>query len=358
LKKRVFFVTFAGDEGGPQAWFKQVASHPRFRDDVDAHIWMPSGNFKGPMGKLRLFRACRSEYAQAGRIKVVYVSLDLDFGVQIALMLRILGAKTIIMHSHVARFTDQEGFKFRMYRKLAAAIADRKVAVSEDSARGMFGCGLERAKLLPAFVDFKVLWDASNGCSEEAVRSLTAEVEKKFVFACIGRMARNKNMELGIDAFALYRENNRSAGSKLLLVGTGPREESLKVKCAELGIEGDVIFYGWVDNVEVYLRYAVDCLLMPSLLEGAPRVAMEAQAFGCSVIVSEAIPEFCLFREDLATRLNELDAEIWAREMERVARGGKKTIGNGIEIARQHPLFSIDQGIEDFLGLLEPSETP
>ena len=262
------------------------------------------------------------------------------------------------MHSHVARFMDQEGFKFRMYRKLAAKVADRKVAVSEDSARGMFGCGLESAKLLPAFVDFKALWDASNECPEETVRTLTAKFEKKFAFACIGRMARNKNMDLAIQAFALYRKENRSAESKLLLIGTGPLEESLKRKCAELGIEGDVIFFGWVDNVESYLRYAVDCLLMPSLLEGAPRVAMEAQAFGCSVIVSEAVPEFCLFREDLATRLTKLDAEIWGREMERVARAGKKTVGNSIEIARQHPLFSIDHGIEEFLDLLKPSKPP
>ena len=354
----VMFVTFPGRQGGPQAWFSQLESHPGFTSTVDARTWKPGDFYRGLCGKFKLLRHCRSNYEKAGRPRIVYVSLDLDFAAQIVLGLRLAGAQDIIVHAHATRFGTGPGVKTVVYKLLVRVLVSRKVAVAENAARAMFGQSLGQVKLLPAFIDFDALrQNAENNLPAESVHS-GFECKKSFVYACIGRLAESKNLELAIEAFARLKKDTQDPDIELLLIGSGPEEQSLKRKCSELEVAENVHVTGWVDNVAWYLRNVVDCVLMPSVHEGAPRSILEAQAFGCSVIVSEAVPEFCLFREDLATRLTKLDAEIWAREMERVARAGKKTVGNSIEIARQHPLFSIDHGIEEFLDLLKPSKPP
>ena len=76
--------------------------------------------------------------------------------------------------------------------------------------------------------------------------------------------------------------------STLMLIGKGEKEELIRKKVKNLGLENDVIFMGFCDNVNE-LMWAMDIFLMPSLHEGLPVVGIEAQAAGLPCFMSKYV---------------------------------------------------------------------
>jgi glycosyltransferase involved in cell wall biosynthesis len=76
--------------------------------------------------------------------------------------------------------------------------------------------------------------------------------------------------------------------TRLVICGTGPLAEELKMAARAWGVEGHVTFAGLLDNT-VIARYdvAADAFVLPSLLEACPTVALEALACGTPVISSD-----------------------------------------------------------------------
>ncbi len=75
----------------------------------------------------------------------------------------------------------------------------------------------------------------------------------------------------------------------LLIVGGGNLENELRRRCRELEILEQVMFLGRRDDVNELLM-AMDVFFLPSLYEGLPVVAIEAQATGLSCVISENVP--------------------------------------------------------------------
>ena len=75
----------------------------------------------------------------------------------------------------------------------------------------------------------------------------------------------------------------------LLFVGTGPLEETVRVRANRLGLGDRVRFLGRRDDIPA-LMSAMDALIFPSRYEGFGLVALEAQAAGLPCVVSEAVP--------------------------------------------------------------------
>ena len=75
---------------------------------------------------------------------------------------------------------------------------------------------------------------------------------------------------------------------QLLICGTGPLQLELKARSQDRGLGRHVRFVGHVDNTSLAAYYAAaDAFLLPSLLEAAPTVALEALACGTPVISSD-----------------------------------------------------------------------
>lgn len=109
----------------------------------------------------------------------------------------------------------------------------------------------------------------------------------------VGRVAPEKNLPLAIHAFGLLRERNPDA--KMLIVGRGPDLG----KCYEIvrkrGLQGDVIFTGFVPDHDLPRYYAAaDAFVIPSRFETQGLVVLEALASGRPVAGANyrAIPEF------------------------------------------------------------------
>lgn len=98
----------------------------------------------------------------------------------------------------------------------------------------------------------------------------------------IAELNKNKNQENLLRAFSSL--NNKNA--YLLFCGKGDLEEYLKNLTKELGIENNVIFAGFRNDIPELLK-ASDIFAFPSYREGLPVSVIEAMASGLAVVGSK-----------------------------------------------------------------------
>ena len=92
-----------------------------------------------------------------------------------------------------------------------------------------------------------------------------------------------------IKAFKKVKDDNKDISLKLRIGGKGSQQEYLKQLCAELNIENDVTFLGFVNPDEVVREFqSFDISVFPSTLdsESFGVAAVESEACGTPVIVS------------------------------------------------------------------------
>jgi glycosyltransferase involved in cell wall biosynthesis len=115
---------------------------------------------------------------------------------------------------------------------------------------------------------------------------------KPFTILCVGRLTPAKGQHILIDACATLRDWGRNF--RLVVVGTGPDEQSLKASVAEKNLDQQVVFTGAQNQDEVRAWYREsDVFALPSFAEGIPVVLMEAMASGVPCVTTRitGIPE-------------------------------------------------------------------
>lgn len=111
-------------------------------------------------------------------------------------------------------------------------------------------------------------------------------VENQLLIGHIGRINEQKNQEYLLDIFKEVAAKRDDA--ILLIVGTGPDEEKIKIRVKEHPYMNRIILYGETDNPAV-LYSAMDIFAFPSRYEGLPVVLLEAQISGLPCVVSDKI---------------------------------------------------------------------
>ena len=92
-----------------------------------------------------------------------------------------------------------------------------------------------------------------------------------------------KRQDLTVKGFALARRE--IANLRLLVVGDGPDLATLRELARAEGVEDDVIFAGWTNDLSSVYS-AIDALVIPSRYEGVPLVMLEAMYFRRPVIAA------------------------------------------------------------------------
>ncbi len=118
-----------------------------------------------------------------------------------------------------------------------------------------------------------------------------------YVIGHVGRFMKQKNHKYLIDIFAEF--NNKVPNSYLLLLGTGELEDEFHHYVNGRGLSDRVIFTGSVANVEDFYQ-AMDVFMLPSLYEGLPVVAIEAQAADLPVLISENVDHSCAITDNVS----------------------------------------------------------
>jgi glycosyltransferase involved in cell wall biosynthesis len=118
----------------------------------------------------------------------------------------------------------------------------------------------------------------------------------------VGNLLPVKNHRLLIETFA---EIGRQApAAMLLMIGTGPLKTDLEAQVAALGLTSRVIFAGARSDVPTLLMGAIDVFMFPSLWEGLPLAAVEAQAAGLPIALSDRVSEEADVVPELIRRLS------------------------------------------------------
>jgi len=107
------------------------------------------------------------------------------------------------------------------------------------------------------------------------------------VLACVGRLFRYKGIQHVIRAVSILR---REMGVDVLLkvAGEGPRMAELRALAADLGVGGQVLFHGWVQDMSAFYR-ASDVVVHVAESESFGNVVAEAMAHARPVLVSAAL---------------------------------------------------------------------
>lgn len=152
---------------------------------------------------------------------------------------------------------------------------------SRDYLRGL---GFARKPILPGYntLSMERIRDQAAG------RGAIAWEERPFVF--VGRLVDKKNLPCLIEAYARYAAQAGEGARKLVLVGKGPLEDSLRAQTARLDLERQVRFAGHVDSTGVARQIAdALALVLVSREEQWGLVVNEAVALGIPLIASSAV---------------------------------------------------------------------
>ena len=239
-------------------------------------------------------------------------------------------------HSTTSKFEKKKDLMKKVLRPTAKIFATDYAACSELSARWMYGDALVDDGTVTVFNN---AIDLDRYSFDEAARREVREAigaTDSFLIGHVGRFMDQKNHNFLIDIFAEVAKIRDDA--KLLLIGDGENLEAVKEKVQRFSLSDKVIFKGILPDVERYYS-AMDVFLLPSLYEGLPVVALEAQATGLPCVISDAVTtESAVIPEVKFLPVNR-DVENWAaavseakvenrEECNRIFRGGKFNIEN------------------------------
>ncbi len=153
--------------------------------------------------------------------------------------------------------------------------AARIIANSEWVARQAIASGAPKEKLTVVFEGAEI--PARFTPEQRAVaRQRWGQPEAAPLLGCVGVLLPDKGQEWLIRAVAVLRAE--FPGMRLLLAGDGPCRAKLESLAKELGVVDQVIFAGFVKDVEsVYA--ALDLFLLPSFFEALNNSLLSAMAY-------------------------------------------------------------------------------
>lgn len=219
---------------------------------------------------------------------------------------------------------------------------DAVVVPTQAMARRLRELGVTvRLEVVPSGID---LARFGAGRRDEALRSRLGAAPGDRLLLSVGRLAREKNVELILRALARTRDDSL----KLVVAGDGPHRGELERQAAEMGIDRATRFLGVVAREELPSLYAsADAFVMPSTTETQGLVIAEAMAAGAFVIAAEA-PQ----NQDVlggAGRIVAATAEAFAAAFAEVRRDAAPD-----ETAQHASLrFAIDGQLDRMLALYE-----
>ena len=223
------------------------------------------------------------------------------------------GIKKRIVHSHATAHEQGQSIVFKTIRKVLDQLmfkyATDYLACSYDAGRALFGNNHDFV-FVPNGIDLEKY--RSVPLSKAEIKAQLSIDDKTFVVGHIGRFEEQKNHALLVEIFQAILE--KQPDSHLLLLGEGSLEESIKKKVASLGINEKVSFLGVREDIAELLK-VFDVFLMPSLYEGLPISAVEAQAAGNKLVLADTISKETKLSENVTFVPLDKPKEYWAEKV-------------------------------------------
>ncbi len=177
-------------------------------------------------------------------------------------------------------------------------------------------CGTDAGKWLYGNRDFTIINNGIdvekfifNSVSRDQVRS-ELKVRDNMVIGHVGAFNEQKNHKFLIGVFSEVVKICKN--SILVLVGDGSKRTEIEELVQKMKLEGHVMFLGRRNDVNQLLS-GFDIMVLPSIHEGLPLVAIEWQAAGLPIIASDCVTKEVKLTE-LITFMNLNQSHIeWAK---------------------------------------------
>lgn len=200
------------------------------------------------------------------------------------------GINKLYIHSHASkdiRLIRHLLFRYLFFEVILKNVNCVYMGCSKDACTWMYGKKISGSKTMHIinngikFERFKF----SNSKRQE-IRLKYNIKHDEFVVGHVGRFSAEKNHKFLVDTFYKFTKSNKKA--KLLLVGEGSLLNNVKQQVESLKIADKVIFAGSTNDTGPFYN-AMDCFWLPSIYEGLPIVAVEAETNGLPCVFSANI---------------------------------------------------------------------
>ncbi len=308
---RILHVVGGMNRGGAETWLMHLLRHldrQRFQMDFMVHTSQPcaydyeiealgagiipiSHPHANPWLYARNFTRALKEH---GPYDAVHSHVHHFSGLVLHLARR-AGIRVRVAHSHndTCGVDAHAGFArlvyLRFMKHLLRANATVGFAASRKAAEALYGPNWQsdsRWRVLYCSIDLEPFREQVDSAK---IRSEFGIPLEACVIGHVGRFHEQKNH--GFLAEIAAEIAKREPLMRLLLIGDGPLRSTVEQQIAQLGLSNKVIFAGIRSDVPRLMSGAMDVFVMPSLYEGLPVVAIEAQAAGLPVLVSDTITD-------------------------------------------------------------------
>lgn len=224
-------------------------------------------------------------FARRNTFSILHAHLAFAPAVAAAIAGRLLGKKVIVKFGNSGEFGDIETMKNTWRGRLSMYIfrnwADVCIALSDDMEKEMLEAGFSRSQVIRMVngVDVKKFSPSADKNIEKDFLRMAGRI----VVLYTGRLTAQKALNILLTAF--QRSLEVLSNLHLFLVGDGEDRSMLEALAADLGIQDNVTFIRWVEDINPYLRGA-DIFVLPSLSEGISNSLLEAMSSGLPCIAT------------------------------------------------------------------------
>lgn len=244
------------------------------------------------------------------------------------------GCKVRIVHSH--NTTCNHKMADKMLRPLFYHLYTDALACGEEAGKWLYGNR--------NFTIIKNGRDVSVYSFDEVKRKNIREQlqvgTNSLLVGNVGNFIEQKN-----HAFTLKVFNELLSirpDSYLYLMGTGPKVEEIKQLAKELGIYNKVIFTGTVRNIPDMLQ-AMDVMILPSLFEGVPLVAIEWQMSALPSLISDSVSKECCFSDLVHFISLDEKCDVWAKKIIDISKGNRNDYSKSVIGLAEKAGFDLNQ---------------
>lgn len=223
----------------------------------------------------------------------------------------------VIVHSHSAGLSDSliKKVRNRIFSINIPLFSDKRIAVSTEAGETLFL--KQNFTLIPNSINpNKFVFNQNSRI--EIRKQLNLDNTKKVV-AIIGHIYKVKNQKFGITVFNELLKNDSNL--ILMIIGSGNNTDNkyfsdLKQKLQLYNIQEKVKFTGPLSNMN-QIYSAIDEVWIPSVYEGLPTVALEAQANGLPIIISNRVTKILKINKNIA--FSKLTKRSWIENFKKLS---------------------------------------
>ena len=258
-----------------------------------------------PRNFLKFIRQFRSIIKSYKNENIIFHNHQINFTILIYFIIKKELNCKFIVHNHTSRYSDKILSAIRNYFMCLPIrfLNVERFACSKCSGELVYG--KKKFYIMENSIDLKK-FEFNEEIREKYRKKFN--IENKFVIGHIGHFERVKNHSYIIKVF--MRLIKKNSDFVLFLIGNGSLKNKFNNLINKLGIKDKVIILENRNDINCILN-AFDIFIFPSKFEGLGLAAVEAQANGLPVIMSDKVPPEVNLSNAYIIKINKNSINSW-----------------------------------------------